>query len=108
MVVALLFMIAVTAVTGFVNLAQDQGEGPFAGVIAKVERPARVPGQRRSQLASKQVHETAANITLVLVVLHVFGVGLASFAHRENLVRAMIPAEAGPWTTTADLDQEQR
>jgi cytochrome b len=109
MIVALLFMIAVTAVTGLVNLAQDQGAGLFAGVIAKVERPARLPGQRRPPLVSKQVHETVANITLVLVVLHVFGVGLASFAHRENLVRAMITGrKRGQRTTIADSDQEQQ
>jgi cytochrome b len=41
----------------------------------------------------KQVHETAANITLVLVILHVCGVALASFAHNENLVSAMITGQ---------------
>ncbi len=89
MIVALLFMVAVTAVTGFVNQAQDLGTGPLSAVVAKVERPPRVPGQRRPQLLSKQVHETAANLTLLLVVLHLGGVALASVAHKENLVASM-------------------
>jgi cytochrome b len=93
MIVALLIMIAATVVTGMTNLAADQGTGPLSGVIAKVDRPPRVPGVRRPQLVMKQVHQTVANITLVFVVLHVFGVALASFAHRENLVRAMITGQ---------------
>ncbi len=45
---------------------------------------------RRPALLIKEVHETLANITLVLVLLHVLGVAVASIAHCENLVWAMI------------------
>jgi cytochrome b len=90
MIVALLVMVAATAGSGMVNLAQDDGAGPLSGIVAKVERPPRVPGQRRPPLLSKQVHETIANITLLLAVLHIGGVVLASFVHKENLTASMI------------------
>jgi cytochrome b len=96
MIMSLLIMVAATAGTGTAELAAERGQGPLAGVIAKVERPARVPGQRRPPLFSKRVHETLANITLVLVLLHVLGVAAASIAHRENLVWAMITGKKRP------------
>jgi cytochrome b len=38
----------------------------------------------------EEVHEGLANATVALVILHVLGVAVSSFQHRENLVRAMI------------------
>ena len=38
----------------------------------------------------EEVHEAAANIMLALVLVHVAGVAVSSWLHRENLVGAMI------------------
>jgi cytochrome b len=38
----------------------------------------------------EEVHETLANLTIGLVVVHILGVLVASFEHRENLVKPMI------------------
>ncbi|MGE0750317.1 MAG: cytochrome b/b6 domain-containing protein [Variibacter sp.] len=38
----------------------------------------------------EEVHELLANLTIGFIVVHVLGVIVASFEHRENLVKAMI------------------
>ena len=101
MVIALLACLAATVVTGVMAYG-EAGKGPLAAEAAIVvnaayaeENPAdrgavetEVSEGRRTVVG--EVHGALANITLGLVILHVLGVGFASFAHRENLVAAMV------------------
>lgn len=95
MVVALLASLAVTTATGMAYLGASRDRGPLAALLgaeaARLQAAAR--GEARVLRPArwlKQVHEAAAEVTLLLVIAHVGGVALASFAHRENLPRAML------------------
>jgi cytochrome b len=85
MVVLLLALLAATVVTGLVVYGGEQQAGPLAGVFSK-----------NSAEAVGEVHEVLANVTLAFVLAHIAAVTLASFAHRENLVRAMITGYKRP------------
>lgn len=103
MTVALLLCLAGTAVTGMATYAAEEGKGPLAGIVPRVavsggEEGAAPVGEAEedeehehgAEAAVKEVHEVLANLTLALVILHLAGVGLASWRHRENLARSMV------------------
>ena len=79
MVIVLLVFLAATVATGLIVYGGDQQAGPLAGMFTKDF------GE-----SFEEVHEVIANITLALIFVHILAVVLASFAHHENLVRAMV------------------
>ncbi|MCE9650628.1 MAG: cytochrome b/b6 domain-containing protein [Parvibaculum sp.] len=111
MVIALLLSLAGTTGTGaymyFTGSPEGQESGeakdssgvsPFAVSQGEEQGEASESGERdeaggtgeRAENPLEEVHEFFANFTLLLVMLHIAGVALASFTHRENLPRAMV------------------
>jgi cytochrome b len=78
MIVLLLVSLLVTVITGFAVYGADQAAGPLAAIGSANEK------------MWEEVHEFFANFTLLLVVIHVAGVAIESYIHRENLARAMV------------------
>ena len=85
MVIILLLFLTATVVTGLVVYGGEQQAGPLAGLFTK-----------DTGESMEEIHEVIANITLALIIAHIAAVILASFAHRENLVRAMVTGYKRP------------
>jgi cytochrome b len=81
MVIALLAALLATTVSGLMIYGAEQHAGSIASWMVGVSKD----GEKMLE----EIHETLANVTLGLIVLHLIGVALASWSHRENLVKSM-------------------
>ena len=110
MIIALMISLAITVSSGLMLYAIEEGEGPLAGWVGSSTVFATEPGLTQqnaddndnSRHADKtrhvdeereelweEIHEIFANLTLLLVGLHIAGVLFSSYAHKENLIKGM-------------------
>jgi cytochrome b len=78
MVLLLLVMLGLTGIAGLIVYSGEENAGPLAGMVSEATAE-----------QFEEVHEVLANVTLALIFVHIAAVIFASFAHHENLVRAM-------------------
>lgn len=97
MTLALLVMLGLTALSGMATLAAEEGRGPLAGLVATTPEAVgsvwdedEEDGREEAGEVWEDLHEVTANLTLLLIVLHLGGVALASALHHENLPRSML------------------
>ncbi len=102
MVIALLISLSMATLSGMKLLAVEENEGPFAVIqIDNISPVATAMADEdedeehehdggKEESVWEEVHEFFVNFTLLLVLLHLAGVAVSSFAHGENLPRAMV------------------
>lgn len=81
MILALLVLLLLIGGTGLVLYGIEEHAGPLAAYVADVDEA--------WEDVLEEAHEVLANLTLVLVALHVIGVVWEGLIHHENLVRSM-------------------
>ena len=82
MIILMLITLLMTTLTGLAIYGIEEQAGPLAGWF----------GHKDSLWEDifEETHEFFANFTLFLVFIHVAGVIVESFIHKENLVKSMI------------------
>lgn len=102
MIVALLITLSVTVYSGLELYAVEENAGPFASweavqlgrlspiASAYADENESEDEQETGEAYWEDLHELFANLTLLLVGLHIAGVMYTSVIHKENLVKAMI------------------
>jgi cytochrome b len=115
MIIMLLIGILGTVYSGLVLYAVEENEGPFSGWAGLHTALSVLPaayadedeedeeeedeghghdagqGSEDGDLEEfwEETHEIFANLTLLLIAMHIAGVLVSSYAHRENLIRSM-------------------
>jgi cytochrome b len=95
MIVALLLSIFVTCWSG-IEYIGSKGQGPLAGNTHIVTGIAVADEGNKKEHADEgdefweEVHEIFANLSVLLVVIHIAGVVASSRMHHENLAKSMI------------------
>lgn len=95
MVAALLVTIGLTSWTGL-ELEAAEGRGPLA-MDVHIFQPAYANGEKEHEKEREEsnefweeLHEFFADLTVLLIFIHIIGVLFSSVVHRENLVKAMV------------------
>ena len=81
MILFLLAFLLVTVFSGVVLYGMEESAGPLAAQVAEYAD---------SEDLWEEIHEVFANLTLLLIVMHIAGVLMSGRAHGENLVKAML------------------
>lgn len=102
MIIALLISLFITTLSGMQLYAVEDGLGPFASIDGQnisLIKSAYADDDDDDEHSGKEslmeefweeTHEVAANMTLLLVFIHIAGVIVAGRIHKENLVKAML------------------
>ena len=82
MILLMIIILLITTLTGLAVYGLEEQAGPLASWFTQKES---FWGE-----IFEEVHEFFANFTLLLVFIHVAGVIVESFIHKENLVKSMV------------------
>ena len=93
MIFLLFGSILMTTLSGM-SLFAMEGYGPFSDVFADSFLTPFLASWQGGIV--EDVHDFFANLTVVLIVLHVLGVLGTSWQHRENLIAAMLTGRKKP------------
>ncbi len=80
MVLLLIAVLSITVISGIALYGIVDFSGPLAGLMR---------GEQAADVV-EAIHETGANLTLLLIAVHLLGVAHSSIEHHENLVKSMI------------------
>lgn len=108
MIIILLISLSITVIAGLIVYGAEDNAGPLGGLFPAASEETVSPGAAPQALEEEEehgggrheespmveffeeVHEVFANLTLILVIIHVAAVFWVSLIHRENLARAMV------------------